>query len=418
MQRIELTSIEKLLVVFLIAVYIVSVMFFSYTEGMSVYTKLVAVLVILCTGYLVVRLKRLPLLPPTYKMIIAWLVYASIGMLVAVNQAATFAKLLTVFQVIGISILLSNAIVQTRQFEAPWFIFLLSTVCVSIYTLLNKTQLSSFDGRLNGTFGNANMFGLVLLVAMLYGLYFIVSHRHWIYKLFVLGLMSVIFYTLIQTGSRKAIVGLFLIGGGFTFFYIWFLAKRNIGKALFVFAAAISLLAAGLTYVANSDHAHRFQRIFDSYTSGNQAKLGASEKGRIQLLSKGIEETLNNPVMGVGLDNFKFLTSSGVLGGVGVYSHANYIEVAVSTGLIGLFIYYGAISLVFFKLVKRIKRSYSAEEQYFFGFNLFILFMSLIYDFAMVSYYEKTSWLVLGMVIASTYRIFPQRSPKRYAGSV
>jgi O-antigen ligase len=390
----------------LILAYIMSVLIFSYQEGLSLYTKIVALTLVLSSVYMAIQERRVPRIFISYRLLMFWLCYSTLGLLVAVNQDAFLGKWLTLLQLYPLTILLTSIIVSIRCYELPWVGFIVTTTIISLYSLINASTMSTMDGRLYGTFGNSNMFGLALLVSIIYGIYAVLTAKSQFYRIISLGMLLIFFYTLIQTGSRKAILCVFVIGGGFAVFYVWNLAKRNLGAALVSLFIMIFLTATAFTQLTSSKHYHRFERIFESFQADDNRSLGESEKGRLALLAVGRDTALSNPLIGVGLDNFRFLDSKQATGYIGTYSHSNFIEIAVSTGLIGFTIYYLAFGILFLSCYRRLKYSGTSNEKLYFGFNIFILLMCVIYDFAMVSYYEKVTWLVIAMVVASTYRRF------------
>jgi O-antigen ligase len=89
----------------------------------------------------------------------------------------------------------------------------------------------------------------------------------------------------------------------------------------------------------------------------------------------------------------------------GVYSHSNMIELLASTGFIGVALYYSIYSSIFLKLIK-IKRRYwksrmdENRELYITTFALLVIYF--MYDFAMVTYQGKLSWIILSSIITST----------------
>lgn len=92
---------------------------------------------------------------------------------------------------------------------------------------------------------------------------------------------------------------------------------------------------------------------------------------RYELFQEGINHGLDNPIMGIGVNNFR------VLNGIGSYSNADYPEVISSTGIVGAILYY----FVFISLmVKSLKYSYSLEDRMlrFYCFMITIGIMCLL----------------------------------------
>ena len=74
------------------------------------------------------------------------------------------------------------------------------------------------------------------------------------------------------------------------------------------------------------------------------------DQRRIIAYQDGLEVIRMNPFIGVGLDNFRYHTSTQM------HSHSDYIEVAATTGIIGAIIYF-SIYIVLWQRLRRIQTS-------------------------------------------------------------
>ena len=85
----------------------------------------------------------------------------------------------------------------------------------------------------------------------------------------------------------------------------------------------------------NSSNAYRINSLLSAVVDKDIRKAEGSDRGRVLLYKKGLESLARNP-LGVGLGNFRNLKDESSLNrNVGTYAHSNYIEVSVSTGVIG-----------------------------------------------------------------------------------
>ena len=107
-------------------------------------------------------------------------------------------------------------------------------------------------------------------------------------------------------------------------------------------------------------------------------------------------------MLGVGIDNFRKVGTGQVLGTkVGTYSHSNYIEILVSTGFIGFLLYFAIYISIFKRIIRLRQRKLKGTEHNYLILVLSMFSMFVLYDFAMVSYYEKMSWLLLSVILAA-----------------
>lgn len=114
----------------------------------------------------------------------------------------------------------------------------------------------------------------------------------------------------------------------------------------------------------------------------------ASTIGRMQLINEAIIVFFKNPLLGIGIGNFMFVSS------LGAWAENNYLELLVDTGFIGLIIYYFYQTKILFSSLKRRKENdiYS---------NVFILLICfIIIDLTMVSYFNSTLQLYQAFIFA------------------
>ena len=145
----------------------------------------------------------------------------------------------------------------------------------------------------------------------------------------VIALMLTAFleYCALLTGSRKA-----LIASGIVFFlwiifcYFSSLDNTTIGKRIIYFALVVSIVI--ILYIwleseySNSLIAQRMARLKNEVTVGERA----------QLYITGWNLFKKNPIFGIGF--------TGLTGLIGEDSHATIVEIPVSGGIIGTFIYF------------------------------------------------------------------------------
>jgi len=390
--------IDKLLLL----AFVFSVPFFSYQESTSLIPKLLSIpLALLFLFRLLFSGKRL-LLPAEFKLLAAWLVVATLSGFFAVDFDLFLQKLTTLLQVLAIAYIVFHVSVWIRLPAVVWFGIFIGTLAMSYVTLMDPTAHSE-QGRATGTLGNANLYGLALLVSLVCALDAFFSHKSKLVKIAFLASMPLLLYMLAETGSRKAMIGV----PAYLVIMLVLRFKNNVGKRP-VYAVVMSgIMVAGVIgsviYFQTSRHFDRMELVVNAVESRDIEKAGGSAVGRLFLYKYGLDIASTHPALGVGLDNFRAMLPGYSRTQGGTYAHSNFIEILADTGVIGFVIYFSIYVAVFRRLWKSARRfrERKQQERYFTTFALMTIYV--IYDFAMVSYSEKLSWLVLASIIASAY---------------
>ncbi|HSB92292.1 MAG TPA: O-antigen ligase family protein [Flavitalea sp.] len=225
---------------------------------------------------------------------------------------------------------------------------------------------------------NPNGLAFQLLVGFISVLFFF-NRTNIIGKGVVASLSILFFYNIAISGSRKAMIAYVLIF--FFFLFFSFPAKKKI--FYFFVVGLIGLFAGSYLFSLVSDTAvvQRFYKLSDN--------AGAADI-RTQLYKEAFNAFADNPLFGIGLDNFRLYSSSGL------YAHSNYMELLADTGLIGFSIYY----LMYLKVWlggSKIRRLEGRSEQSLFLSGLFkcVIILFLIIGAGSVQYDNFTHWILL-----------------------
>lgn len=157
--------------------------------------------------------------------------------------------------------------------------------------------------------------------------------------------LQVIFMLL--TGSKKSLVFI-VIGIG-----MFLILKNGIKLHKYMLPSFIVIIA--VIFVLNNKYFYGIIgfRIIDFLSEIGIAVEGAnhsySTSKRIIMISSGWKAFLDNPIFGGGWYYFSYVT------GLGVYSHNNFVELAVTYGLFGLSWYYSIYIIALKKLFKKLK---------------------------------------------------------------
>lgn len=312
----------------------------------------------------------------------------------------------------GIAFVLFNLLVWLKSSTLVWSNIFFSTLIMSVFVLQYPTRYYIHD-RLAGRLENANLYALALVIAYVYALNRIIGSRSVAMKLFCLSSIPFILYLIGEAGSRKGIIAVVCFGILTMILHYRYIFEKPIIVRLSIAVALIVLVVISSYYIYQSKHIQRLEGVYIALKSGNISKADQSFKHRLQLYDYGWKMAVKHPVLGMGLNNFRVVLAKNSNSSKGVYSHSNMIELLASTGFIGFAIYYSIYGSIFVKLIK-LRRKYwklwedENKELYITTFALFIIFG--LYDFAMVSYQGKLSWIILSSIIAST-AILAEQNP-------
>jgi len=242
--------------------------------------------------------------------------------------------------------------------------------------------------RFEGTIGNANgvaLYGMLVCFSLII-CYSIAKKSTW-QILHLLGSLAVGAGFIIQSGSRKGMLGLVLI-----FFLIgYYIYKSNAYvKWLRAFLIIVPIILSGfvVNFFINSPFFSRFEMM----ASGNESSL----LERVYLLQTAYNVwTMDtyNFLVGVGYGQFVFYNRIGFL------SHNSISEATVTTGLIG-FLFYISIYLVFAKVIWSIKLPKNATtiQKIQKVVLLIILLNYLLFEFSAIIFRSRYMLPYLGLI--------------------
>lgn len=316
--------------------------------------------------------------------------YCLLSSLWAVNPGYSFSKGLTIIQIIVCMSVLYNHYCKDFQLKPLLSILEYSGYMIALYYIsffgLSSIKSSLFLGsRMEDAFANANTIGIACAVSLVVYVYFALyeSQRNLIKLPFVIVTTVVI----AVTASRTALLG-FIIG---CFGLLFFRFATNNIIMTFLRWVAICILLFGLLFLAISlDLFHslnyRMEGLLALFT-GN-GSIDHSSWLRLQFIKIGIEQFLETPLFGIGIDNARLLLMEHF--GYTTYLHNNYVELLASGGLVGTGLFYSIYIYILLNL-KRIWYKHASEL----AVALSIMIMLLIMDFGGISYYSKMKYFYL-----------------------
>ena len=354
-------------------------------------------------------------------MVLAWLAWALVPSVFAVDQELALIKAIQML----IVVLLVFSLLQVQVWQGPSRLFLwayIIAMCLSYivtFTPLQEVIAQSYEGlktqhnaggteRVAGTLGIATKFGVAAPLAQ--GLIIVLLAIRRTSKLErILGVVAFLILTMavINSGTRTAMVGsVFLILGSFWVFSLW----RPAAMLKIVVWGVVAALVGGGLFMAVKDIPEVKERYFQviegaklqnrmmdfvgmltkKEDEGAVERSGESLRDRMGL-AIAAWETANEAPLGVGLDNFGLIA--------GVYAHSNYMELLATTGFPGLVLYYLAYLMMTIKAFKLWRRAPGMAQPKALLLGVGVL---ALMDIQNVSYYFKSVWLYLAILIGAT----------------
>ena len=201
-------------------------------------------------------------------------------------------------------------------------------------------------------------------------------------KYILLGLFF--FFCCAITGSRGS---LFFVSGYLVMLYV--ICGKNIKQKIkrIVFVAALSVAAYFLFMNVGFLYELIGQRI-ETVLNGSFSKLSYSGTGdensmyyRMEMIRAGMNEFYKKPVFGWGLFAYSQMDY------VGSYTHNNFVEMLVSSGIVGFVFYYLCHTFLFYH---SFKKAILSKRILFYSLAFFIT-MKLILNYAEVEYVNRIS---------------------------
>ena len=238
--------------------------------------------------------------------------------------------------------------------------------------------------------GNANSFSALLMVAAVLAIWLaIYKAKTFPDKMFNISSFLFILFMMALSGGRKTILAVIVC------MLIFIVFKNRISFFNFMKNAVIAIAAVVVLYnvmmnvpIFYESVGQRFEGIFNWISEGTSSV--GSDKLRNEMIEIGLDQWKNRPVLGYGLDTFKYYNQ--ITTGHFYYAHNNFVELLYDVGIVGFTLYYGYICKLGYSLFK--EKNENLEYKIL---GLALLTELLIYDMGGVSYYTVMMQIVICM---------------------
>lgn len=245
--------------------------------------------------------------------------------------------------------------------------------------IMGDYDISSSQGRIGATVGyHPNELGAICLLLLLLSLYFQSkskkTRKYW------LVWDAIICLVLLFTKSR---LSLLLAIAGVALYII--ISQQIAYKRIMLIIVGVLFLLVAWYSIFNIPILYELVGFRFAAFMGNSSVQDASSLTRLKFLSYAVQLFSTSPLVGIGIDNFKYYVYSFQNAWAEVHSHSNWGELLADTGVIGILLYYMPYFATIVILVKKLKGCYGDSRK---RLALFMVFMiiTVIGDIQKLSY--------------------------------
>jgi O-antigen ligase len=229
-------------------------------------------------------------------------------------------------------------------------------VCATMLTII---KVFFFYGSLSGTphsrilritnraitvNGLAHMIGFSIILLT----YLFIKSKKRVYLFAIFFEFIPLFFFDSRMGLLISIIGIFL----FLFF------DKKITPKLLTIISTGALILILIIFTFNENFALQLKEML-LFFSTSELK-DSNLISRKQFIATGFEIFKRYPILGIGLNNFRFYSE--LHNGIDLYSHNNYIEILSGLGIIGFIIYYWIFLRILFRLLIAYRKKVKSSE--------------------------------------------------------
>jgi O-antigen ligase len=284
-----------------------------------------------------------------------------------------------VLLLIGCTCLAINTYISTReQIDIYLNMVILSSILLELY-LLYYYGISIFKDRFDNSFINANRAGTIFAVAAYFAMYLWYSKKKISYAIWYL----ISFAGVLISGSKTSMLSCSIMCVGFIVIKDrkkWNVTIKNI-LIITIIAIVVFLMIMKIPILYNII-GERIAAFMETFSGENDTDKSTLQ--RMYLIRKGMEVFKQRPLIGVGIDNFRYFNN------LHTYAHSNIVELLASVGLIGCILFYRLYYIIIREM--HYNGSLTDEDK---AFVIAYLLEVIIINFSNVYYYEMIDIVVL-----------------------
>lgn len=259
-------------------------------------------------------------------------------------------------------------------------------VIISFVMELSKSYSSISQDRLEGILGNSNGTATYARVGVALGLYILQIGIKRFYKVLLWIIIAFLSYAILLTASRGNFVNVLFIF--IAFFY--FDKFREVKLSIYLVSVSLILIVLGATALQVIDDFFLYERLTQNQASSVEELQ--QEEARLRLYYKALDATVENPFLGVGLNQFKYYSG-------GHISHTDFLDISSQLGLGAMFVYMSIYYRLYYKfrlLLRRCTLDIGLRV-------LFILFLSeIVFGLSNPNWFQQMDMIILSLFLVYT----------------
>lgn len=263
-------------------------------------------------------------------------------------------------------------------------------------------SLESWD-RIEGLADNANGFANVCRIGILSGLFLISRKNPLILNIAILATFAMFMQGIVLSASRGNFVNLGLII--LSFLVLKFINKKG---GMFIVLFMLLLFSYGIYYVI-TEYLLTSNLLYRFVLLGTETDSLQSSEPRVMLYVKGWQTFLQNPVFGVGMNQFRFYS-----GGLG--AHSDWIDLLATRGIFGFSLYLGIFAGLW-RRMSRLKKRFNNHPVYHHRMIVFqvILISQLLGTFTYENHLAINDMCIIAFLASYTWYLKKKELPKQLA---
>jgi len=375
-------------IIFLLTLYMSSILIFSTNEDLNIYSQLLFIVAFgSCAAMILFKSIRLKV----DKFIIYFIFFILVCRFSeawALNATLVAGYVNTLLQLLIMSVVLLTYITYGEDTE-PYIKALLLSGLIGCAYILGYYGFDGYmallqEGERAGTeITNVNTIGMYMAFSVIIGFYYGYVRKKKI------GYFAMILPLVLAMGSasRKALVA--MAAGVMLIIFLDYRKKITI-KTFFKVVFMFCIVGALIYWLSTlSIFSEAFERFFNMFGMGERGKVDSSTEVRTNMIQVGWGYFLQHPFTGCGIGNTRYIAYDAL--GHATYLHNNFVELLASVGIFGFLFYYSMYIYSCWNLYRIFRKRGNTRALILFV----LLVIHIAMDYGMVSYYDKMSYIYL-----------------------
>jgi O-antigen ligase len=354
--------------------------------------KLISIIVFGCAivNYILYRPHEPLVRSPLNGMILLFILIALVSVFVAIDPGRVLERMAKLLRVVALYFFTLNLIRSEKYFRLGLWLFVIGGLLCTLYGFFDPAQVGQ---RFEGALGQPNGYALTMTPRIPIALALIMIEKQYWKKILLVGMIVLISYGIILSGSRGGLLSVSLA------LILFGLFQNN----KIVWVALVSLIIiAGISIMPDN-----IKMRVGLMQESSSAEIDNSTDRRLTYQVYGADLFRQNPILGIGLDGFaeayarseyRFLVRTRDLR----VAHNTYLEIATGTGVAGLIPFIGILLGALALAWKYCQGKYSriSSELVILSTGIFAALGGYYLGMMFGSrQYEKTFWFLLALPV-------------------